>query len=265
MTLGTDGGFAAVYDLDGERAGAGRVTGFRPARQSRLYQDVAGQLREAVLSGQYQPGDRLPLERDLMASFGVSRAVVRQATMNLEHEGLVEVQVGAGGGTFVVRSGVDTVSRAFENLMRHHGVSIDQYLAAKRVLEPALAVAVLSGVEPADLELLEDNLARSRQGVENRIPDHELLRLSLEFHELLVSATSNPVLETLFIALVRMGQRVPAFTSPVRTDWTHIFDEHNELLRVLRAKDLDGFGGLLLAHLDSVNAIYGDPASDSAS
>lgn len=240
------------------------MTGFRPARQARLYQDVAGQLREAVLSGQYEPGDRLPLERELMASFGVSRAVVRQATMNLEHEGLVEVQVGAGGGTFVVHSGVDTVTRAFENLLRHRGVSIGQYLAAKRVLEPALAAAVMSGVGPADLDLLDSNLARSRQGIEDRIPDLELLALSLEFHELLVSATSNPVLETLFIALVRMGQRVPAFTTPVRTNWNQIFDEHAELLQVLRAKDLDGFGRLLLSHLDSVNAIYGDPADHSA-
>lgn len=76
---------------------AGSGSSFRPARQVRLYQDVGDQLREEILSFPILPGDRLPPERELMASFGVSRAVIRQATVSLEHEGLVDVQVGAGG------------------------------------------------------------------------------------------------------------------------------------------------------------------------
>lgn len=262
MTLRGWGSPSAAYDRGSQpvTGGSDGVISFRPARQVRLYEEVADQLREAILSGQYQPGDRLPTERELMSSFEVSRAVVRQATMNLEHEGLVEVQVGSGGGTFVVESHVDTVIRAFEYHFRHNSVSLDHYISAKRALEPALAAAVLSGGTEADWDRLAENIGRSAEALARDADDREQLRLSLEFHELLVAATRNPVLEALFIALVRMGERVPAFISPVHTDWSRLLAEHRELLDALRACDEARFTALLLSHLKSVNHIYGEEA-----
>ncbi|MFF0447512.1 FadR/GntR family transcriptional regulator [Streptomyces sp. NPDC004609] len=237
-------------------AGAG-APGFRPARHLRLYQDVARQLREAILSGRYRPGDRLPTEPELMSTFGVSRAVARQATMNLEHEGLVEVQVGSGGGAFVAEPGADSVHRALENHLRHSGVTVADYLAAKRALEPALAAAVLSGATDGDLRRLQRNIDDSRKAYEEGADPAELLRLSLEFHEIIATASGNPVLEALFIALVRMGQRVPAFNSASAPhDWEHLFEEHRRLVTALRDGDSARFTGLLLQHLDSVGEIY---------
>lgn len=236
------------------------MTTFRPARHVRLYEDVAVQLREAILSGGYAPGDRLPTERELMAQFGVSRAVVRQATMNLEHEGLVEVQVGAGGGTFVLESGIDSVCRAFENLFRHRGVEMPHYLAAKRMLEPALSAAIVTSSGPEQHRVLVECVDRFRSALGARSPDAEMLRLSLEFHEVLIRTIGNPVVEALMVALVRMGERVPAFTSTTRAEWPQILREHEELLDALRSGDVERFGALVLAHLDTVGEIY-TPAS----
>ncbi|MCM2393725.1 FadR/GntR family transcriptional regulator [Streptomyces albipurpureus] len=231
--------------------------GFRPARQSRLYQDVAGQLREAILGGQYRPGDRLPTEPELMTTFGVSRAVARQATMNLEHEGLVEVQVGSGGGAFVAEPAADAVHQALENHLRHSGVTVTDYLAAKRALEPALASAVLTGAGPGDLHRLRRNVEASFTAHRDGAPDTELLRLSLAFHEIIATATGNPVLEALFTALVRMGGQVPAFNSAsARHDWPQLFEEHRQQVAALADRDADRLTALLLAHLRSVDAIY---------
>lgn len=57
-------------------------------RQS-LNNVVADALREAILSGQFQPGDRLP-EPQLAEMFGVSRNPIREALQVLTNEGLVE-------------------------------------------------------------------------------------------------------------------------------------------------------------------------------
>lgn len=243
----------------------GTVTTFKPARQKLLYEDVAAQLREAILSGRFGPGDRLPTERDLMAEFGVSRAVVRQATMNLEHEGLVEVQVGAGGGTFVLESGIDSICRAFENLFRHKRMEMPDYLAAKRVLEPALASAILANSGPLHYQALEESLQRFRDALDKGADNRAMLRLSLEFHELLVRATGNPVLEALLVALVRMGERVPAFTMNTQADWPQVHDEHVQILSALRRRHGVRFNELMLAHLDTVGDIYTPPAQANAS
>lgn len=60
------------------------------------YRRIADFLREAIRSGEYGPGDRLPGENDLMASYGVARMTVRQALGVLRDEGLAETRRGAG-------------------------------------------------------------------------------------------------------------------------------------------------------------------------
>ncbi len=64
-----------------------------------LWYAVKEQLREAILSGAYQPGDRLATEQELINALGVSRITVRSALGHLVQERLIERH--AGRGTFV--------------------------------------------------------------------------------------------------------------------------------------------------------------------
>jgi GntR family transcriptional regulator len=60
------------------------------------YQRIADELREAIQAGEYGPGQRLPGENDLMATYEVARMTARQALGVLQNEGLVESRKGAG-------------------------------------------------------------------------------------------------------------------------------------------------------------------------
>jgi DNA-binding FadR family transcriptional regulator len=57
---------------------------------------VARQLRSAILTGAHKPGDLLPPERDLAASFGVDRHTLRSALTELEQLRLVQRRQGSG-------------------------------------------------------------------------------------------------------------------------------------------------------------------------
>jgi GntR family transcriptional repressor for pyruvate dehydrogenase complex len=57
--------------------------------------DVFDQLREAIMSGRYRPGDRLPAQRALAADLGVNMASVREALGRLEQLRLLEVRHGS--------------------------------------------------------------------------------------------------------------------------------------------------------------------------
>jgi len=63
------------------------------------YQQIADDIRQRILDGVYQAGDKLPTESELMDEYGVSRIVIRSATAALQNEGLVDKRQGAG--TFV--------------------------------------------------------------------------------------------------------------------------------------------------------------------
>src|SRR6202023_3913855 len=59
---------------------------------------VADTLRRRIIRGEYEPGQLLPAESALMASFDVARTTVRDAVRILESEGLLGVRRGANGG-----------------------------------------------------------------------------------------------------------------------------------------------------------------------
>ncbi len=61
-----------------------------------LVSRVGESLRQAILSGQYAAGDKLPSEHELTETHSVSRTVVREAVAALRSDGLVEVRQGAG-------------------------------------------------------------------------------------------------------------------------------------------------------------------------
>ncbi|WP_329099542.1 GntR family transcriptional regulator [Streptomyces sp. NBC_01439] len=60
------------------------------------YRRIADALRTAIQAGEYGPGDRLPGENDLMATYEVARMTARQALGVLQNEGLAEARKGAG-------------------------------------------------------------------------------------------------------------------------------------------------------------------------
>lgn len=60
------------------------------------YQRIADDLKAAIETGEYGPGDRLPGEKTLAAQYGVAPLTARQALKVLRTEGLVETKQGAG-------------------------------------------------------------------------------------------------------------------------------------------------------------------------
>ena len=73
-----------------------------------LAEEVVQALSEEIRQGQLKPGDKLPTESEVMASFGVSRTVVREALSRLQASGLVETRHGIG--TFVLERPAETPS-----------------------------------------------------------------------------------------------------------------------------------------------------------
>ncbi|MBT2395440.1 GntR family transcriptional regulator [Streptomyces sp. ISL-100] len=65
-------------------------------RRQPKYQRIVAELKAAIEAGEYGPGDRLPGENDLMATYAVARMTARQALGVLQSEGLVEARKGSG-------------------------------------------------------------------------------------------------------------------------------------------------------------------------
>jgi len=145
------------------------VVPFQPPRRRRLHQDVAEQLRDAILDGRYRAGDKLPPERELAEEFQVNRTSVREAIKVLEGLGLVSVR--QGGGATVL----PLIDASFDLLpaMVFHGGRVDLALLAdlNEVMGPLLLEMGRLAIE----RRTEAHMARLKE-LRDAIVDQELDR-----------------------------------------------------------------------------------------
>ena len=198
----------------------------------RPHESVARQLRAAILDGTYAAGDRLPIERELSEQFEVSRSTVRQALLILDQQGLIRVKPGVGGGPFVAREPLPAAVTAFENLVTADDSSVDEFIRAKIVIEPAVAALAAELISPIDLQRLDDNVMRTRDAADR---GEDIAALSVEFHTILFRSTRNRFLEVVLEILTRTYERLPATTLKL-ADQSCVLDDHAAILDALRRR-----------------------------
>lgn len=95
-----------------------------------VFEQVAGEIRRAILDGEAKPGERLPPARDLAAELGVNTNTVLRALRLLRDEGLLEFRRGRGvsvAGT-PERAAVLEKARELVALARSHGYRRDELM-----------------------------------------------------------------------------------------------------------------------------------------
>ncbi len=150
----------------------------------RLYRQIADQIAQLIANGEYRPGARLPAERELATSLGVSRASVREAIISLEMGGLVEVRVGAG--IFV------TPPVAAPLVAGDAGPGPFELLQARKLVEGEIAALAAVKASPADLDYLRQCVQRMQAHIEDFAVREASDR---EFHLGIAKATGNGSLE----------------------------------------------------------------------
>jgi GntR family transcriptional repressor for pyruvate dehydrogenase complex len=122
---------------------------FSPVPVRNAFEVTVERLARSIRLGVLVEGDRLPPERELADTFGVSRVTLREAIRTLRDTGLVESRRGRGGGTFVVapRSGR---ARSASQIGRSIEHSLDDALDMRRVIESGAAELAASRTLTAD-------------------------------------------------------------------------------------------------------------------
>ena len=101
-----------------------------------MYAQLEHYLRERIRSGSLGPGERLPPEKTIADTFGLSRMTVRRATTILVDEGLLVRQ--AGRGTFVARAKVPVTAAtlsSFSHAMRGIGLAVTSEVIDLRLVD----------------------------------------------------------------------------------------------------------------------------------
>jgi DNA-binding FadR family transcriptional regulator len=211
--------------------------------------ELVESLGERIRDGRSAPGDKLPTEAAIMAEFGVSRTVVREAISKLQAAGLVETRHGIG--TFVIGLGDSAPFR----------ITPDQFATLRdviAVLELRIGVeteaAALAAQRRSDDNLREMRgaLAAFAEAVES---GGDAVRADLRFHGEIARATQNPhyaelmaSLGTKIIPRARLAEG-DAASAQRREYLRRVNAEHESIFDAIAARDADGARAAMRTHL----------------
>ncbi len=232
-----------------DHANGTKVT-FQALPQRRAYEEILLQIERAIAVGELSAGDRLPGERELAESFGVSRASVREALRVLETLGVVVARRGHGAD-----SGSTVTDRASEGLastLRFHTglgqIPMLDFVDLRAVLEAesVARAAELESVGTAELyALIADQRAT------DTIADYH--RIDANFHLELARISGNALL-TLFMETIR-GLIARAMVRGLTRleDWRaerdRLIGEHVVIVERIEAHDPTGAREAVRAHI----------------
>jgi DNA-binding FadR family transcriptional regulator len=162
-----------------------------PPRQSQ-HARIVSDLGQRIVTGALPPGARLPGEATLLAEYGVSRPVLREAIRVLVAKGLVLSRQRAGA---IVRPRnewhlLDPDVLYWLIQSQPQGDFVETLLTVRRIFEPAAAAIAARSASDEALQ----GIAQAYAGMEAARTPQDLLEPDLAFHRGIAEATNNDLL-----------------------------------------------------------------------
>ena len=214
-----------------------------------------GRIKQMLVDGELKPGDKLPVEKDLAAGFGVSRNTLREAVRALTT--LKVLQTRQGDGTYVTSLRPDLLLDGMGFVADLHGEAGErQFLHVRRLLEPEATALAVGRLTVDDLAELRSLLTRADALIQEPAIDHEeLMANDRAFHNLITTRCGNPVLAALIENT--SGHTVRARLWRGRVDagaGSRTVAEHQMIYQAIADRDSERARMLAAAHILGVEA-----------
>jgi GntR family transcriptional regulator, transcriptional repressor for pyruvate dehydrogenase complex len=220
---------------------------FGTVSRDALPDQIAARLIDLITERQLKAGDRLPPERELAASMGVSRSSLREALRALAMLGVAEMR--HGDGTYLTTLDATSLMRPVGLVLALSDSGLEELFEARKLVEPGLAALAAERISAADAE----DLCQCAQASAAALEDAEAFMFAdIELHARIARAASNAVLERLLDSIAGMGiasRRRTGRLAPVREQSAH---DHHEIAAAIAAHDADAASAAMLRHLENV-------------
>jgi GntR family transcriptional repressor for pyruvate dehydrogenase complex len=212
----------------------------------RLYQQVTGQLVELINKGVFEPGQRLPSERELADQFGVSRPTIREAMIAMEIADAVEVRSGSGVYVLELKAKPGPV-------VDDQGPGPYEILEARLLIESDACALAAQRISEQQLQQLSDLLSEM---VDENTQDDATEKADEKFHCLIAEAAGNSAISATIGWLWELRNQ-----SELSTRFFHhnreegvkpVIEDHRLILEALHQRDSEAARAAMKNHLQRV-------------
>ena len=221
---------------------------FTPIKPKKVSTQIAEQIRTSILAGEFNPGEKLPPERELAEMFGVSRPSVREALNILTSSGLVETY--QGGGTLVRSLVESSAGMPLSELIRIDGDRALDVIEVRKGMESWTAWYAASRALPEDVRRLKvviDGMAKNLEELKHSED------FDAHFHMLVARATHNVVwshmMQSIFDAMQEFQRDVWRAVYLTEDDQKLLFNHHLRVYEMIRDRNPEGAREAMMDHL----------------
>lgn len=169
------------------------ATNFRQVRPVRLYQRIVEQIEDALASGDLEPGQRLPSERELVVQFGASRSTVREALRVLESNGVVRSRPGDPNGPELLPYSSSGLTKQMTRLARVEQLSLAELISFRMILDGSASLLAARLRTAEELALMESTIEVMRETIE--VGFEKFGEADVAFHDAVAQASRNSLIQ----------------------------------------------------------------------
>jgi GntR family transcriptional repressor for pyruvate dehydrogenase complex len=222
---------------------------YSPIKRETVSEEVAQRLLTGILNGEFELGERLPSERELVSLFEVGRPTIREALRVLSVLGVLEVR--SGEGAFVVRRHSDFIANAFRIALMLDRQAATDVIHVRMAIEIELAGLAAERATDEERLILAEVVARMADCLDDSAA---LTALDLDFHLGIAAAARNVSLSRLLdgtrALLKDWIERVLSEEGAAKRAW----EQHRAIVEAITAKDPEAARASMRIHLTSVGA-----------
>lgn len=218
----------------------------RPLRRTKTAVVVAQKLVEEISTNDYQPGTKLPPEREMLQRYSVGRGTLRESLRFLELNGVITVKPGPGGGPTLATPDAHDLASTLGLFLELQHTSFAAILEVRETLEPA--IAAMAAVRQD--ESIIAAVGRSVEQMVEHITDLDLfLRENERFHHLVAAAAGNPVFTLLVGSLDAIADGSKFGISFPITRRKAVAAAHEEIHLALKSGDPEQSAKVMSSHV----------------
>ena len=195
-----------------------------------LAEEVASKLQEQISLGHYKINEKLPIEAELMKSFGVGRSSIREAMKLLANSGLLRIQQGVG--TFVQE--VTSIQEPMDQRLKR--ASLEDLDEVRQLLELKIAEKAAINRTEEDIIAMKQHLA-DRMKTANEGLLEECVEADIQFHIAIAQASKNEILADLYKSVSKHLKKEFLRIYPNTKIFQDTYAIHEQLLDNIIAKD----------------------------
>lgn len=210
-------------------------------------EQVAEFVLDEIRKGDYRPGERLPSQDELARQLEVSRVSVREALVQLQSMGVIDIR--QGDGTFVNDGFSNNLMTSAMRSSVASGTSKDNLvhlLEVRRIIEQHTVELAAMRAEDDKILPLQDILDEMERSTD---PEH-FLEEDLEFHLQIARASGNPLLFRLLDIIRHTFWDDLLAVLEIPGLMEQAIQYHRRIYEALKSKDKEAAVRLLLEHLD---------------